>query len=533
MYFGKIKVAIVGAGPAGMTALKEFRDLGFDVTVFEKRSDVGGVWAWTEDAESTTALKETKLCNNKYSLALSDYAMPKDFPWTVSAPELGSYFSAYAKHYDLYPNIHFNKTVTKLTRDHANQKWQLNFADIPSNPQSFDKVVWATGGFVKPKALTLPGQESFKGRILHSSQGRDLSAFKNQNVVVLGIGNTAADVANALVQHSAGKIYFSHRRGARVLRPSDAKTGIPSDVMLTTGLVPLTWFLQKHCPSVYGWMMDSAVAQNFKENWGANDPAWGLAQSPSMGDGQHVVVCTQDLVPNIQAGRILSVPGIKRITGGSTVEFDDGRTATDVDAIILCIGYTDDMDLVTEAIDMTAAEGDSPALPNMYMNIFPPTYADSFAHISLTHLLGPQIPGRVLAALALPQIWANRSPLPPTSEMRTWISRHQSWLRTRIAKAGPNGNGYQEVDNGEWSRFLHDAAGTGLYEHVGWGWKAWGLWWRDRELYRAVSGLPICAFTYRLFETGKRGVWNGAREAVLEAWKDLEVLKSQGVKKER
>lgn len=55
-------------GVAGMTALKEFRDLGFDVTVFEKRSDVGGVWTWTEDAESTTALKETKLCNNKYSV---------------------------------------------------------------------------------------------------------------------------------------------------------------------------------------------------------------------------------------------------------------------------------------------------------------------------------------------------------------------------------------------------------------------------------------------------------------------------------
>lgn len=51
-----------------MVALKEFRDLGFDVTVFEKRSDVGGVWTWTEDAGSTTALKETRLCNNKYSV---------------------------------------------------------------------------------------------------------------------------------------------------------------------------------------------------------------------------------------------------------------------------------------------------------------------------------------------------------------------------------------------------------------------------------------------------------------------------------
>lgn len=386
-------------------------------------------------------------------------------------------------------------------------------------------------GFVKPKTLTLPGQESFKGRILHSSQARDLSAFKDQNVVVLGIGNTAADVANALVQHSAGKIYFSHRRGAKILRPFDAKTGIPSDVMLTTSMLPITWFLQKYCPSVYGWMMDSAIAQNFKDNWGANNPEWGLSQSPSMGDGQHVVVCTQDLVPNIQSGRILSVPGIKRITGGSSVEFDDGRSATDIDAIILCIGYADDMDLVSEAIERTPVEGDMPALPNLYMNIFPPVYASSFAHISLTHLFGPQIPGRVLAALALAQIWADRSPLPSPSVMEAWIVRHQSWVRKRIAKVGPNGNGYQEVDNGEWSHFLHGAAGTGLYEHLGWGWKAWGLWWRDRELYRAVSGLPICTFTYRLFETGKRGVWDGARGAVLGAWRELEELKKKGLEK--
>ncbi|KAF2438196.1 FAD/NAD(P)-binding domain-containing protein [Karstenula rhodostoma CBS 690.94] len=467
MSFGDTKIAIVGAGPAGIAALKEFRDLGFDVTVFEKRSNVGGVWAWTEDAGSTTALKETKLCNNKYSLVLSDYSLPKDFPWTVSAPELGSYFSSYAKHFDLYRSIHFNKTVTNLKRNHTNQKWQLTFSDAPSNPLSFDKVVWATGGFVKPKSLTFPGQENFKGRILHSSQARNLSAFKDKNVVVLGIGNTAADVANALVQHSAGKIYLSHRRGAKILRPSDAKTGIPSDLELTTGMVPLTWFLQKHCPSVYGRMMDSAIAQNFKDSWGANNPEWGLSQSPSTGDGQHVIVCSQDLVPNIQSGRILSVPGIKSITGASSIDFDDNRTATDIDAIILCIGYDDDMDLVSEAIDRTPVDGAIPPLPSLYMNIFPPAHATSFAHISLTHLLSPQIPGRVLAALALSQIWANRSPLPDAAEMRAWTARHQSWVRARIAKAGPNGNGYQEVDNGEWSRFLHAAAGTGLYEHVG------------------------------------------------------------------
>ena len=51
-----------------MVALKELRELGFNVTLFERRNDVGGIWTWTSDRSITTALKETKLCNSKYGV---------------------------------------------------------------------------------------------------------------------------------------------------------------------------------------------------------------------------------------------------------------------------------------------------------------------------------------------------------------------------------------------------------------------------------------------------------------------------------
>jgi dimethylaniline monooxygenase (N-oxide forming) len=51
-----------------MAALKELRELGFNVTLFERRNDVGGIWTWTEDRSMTTALKETQLCNIKYGV---------------------------------------------------------------------------------------------------------------------------------------------------------------------------------------------------------------------------------------------------------------------------------------------------------------------------------------------------------------------------------------------------------------------------------------------------------------------------------
>ena len=56
------------SGPAGMAALKELREVGFDVTLFERRDDVGGVWSWSENRSITTALKETRLCNSKYAV---------------------------------------------------------------------------------------------------------------------------------------------------------------------------------------------------------------------------------------------------------------------------------------------------------------------------------------------------------------------------------------------------------------------------------------------------------------------------------
>lgn len=52
-----------------MTALKELREVGFDVTLFEKRPDVGGIWTWTEDRSTTTALRQTQLCNSKWMVS--------------------------------------------------------------------------------------------------------------------------------------------------------------------------------------------------------------------------------------------------------------------------------------------------------------------------------------------------------------------------------------------------------------------------------------------------------------------------------
>ena len=326
--------------------------------------------------------------------------------------------------------------------------------------------------------------------------------------MVLGIGNTAADVTIGLVPH-ANKVYMAHRRGTKIFGRTQG-SGLPSDSMLTHTICSVMWWIEAHFPSIFGYLMDSAIDDNFKGNWGENKPEWGFAQSPSIKDGVHIVVCSDDLIPLVKEGKVTSLHGIKRVVGPKAVEMSDGVVVDDVDVIITCVGYTDDMELLSEALTFVDAPGEADPLPNLYMGIFPPDYSESIAIISNVHLNGlPQIPGRELAAMAVAQIWAGNSTLPSKPAMNAWIEKHQRWLRGRITQAPGGSRG--EVLPSQWMYFVHDMAGTGMFDHLGWSWKAWKLWLSDRKFYNALAHGPWNSYGFRVFETGKRAVWSRDR----------------------
>jgi dimethylaniline monooxygenase (N-oxide forming) len=165
------------------------------------------------------------------------------------------------------------------------------------------------------------------------------------------------------------------------------------------------------------------------------------------------------------------------------------------------------------------------------MGIFPPENADSLAIISNVHLNAPQIPGRELAAMAVAQIWAGNSFLPSKPAMDAWVRKHQDWLRKRMTLS-PNLN-RGDILSREWNYFVHDAAGTGLHDNIGWSWKAWKLWWSDSEFYRALAHGPATGHGFRVFETGKRAVWKDARQAILDVNAEVKRLKEAAEKKKK
>ncbi len=188
-----MKVAIIGAGFAGLTTARHLRDFGHDVTVFEKVSDVGGVW-------STTRLYPgVSTQNGKDTYHLSDFPMPRDYPEWPSGQQVQAYLDSYARTFGLLPLIRLSTPVTRAAQD-ADGRWTVTFkpADGPEKSETFDFLTICNGIFSAPAVPDFPGAAAFKaagGTICHSSEFLNLDDARGKHVVVIGYGKSSCDVA--------------------------------------------------------------------------------------------------------------------------------------------------------------------------------------------------------------------------------------------------------------------------------------------------------------------------------------------------
>jgi dimethylaniline monooxygenase (N-oxide forming) len=231
-----------------------------------------------------------------------------------------------------------------------------------------------------------------------------------------------------------------------------------------------------------------------------------------------VPVVSDTLVPCLEHGSIESVHGVKRILSGTEVELDDG-SIVGVDAIIYCTGYKTDFSLLSPAYDPTsrprswlAAPGSNgKSLFRLYHNIFSLEKPDSLAFLGNIHTTLGGFPIFDMASMALTQVWAGRSCLPSKAAMDEAMDRHHEWLveqAQRTCNVSPG-----QCDAGTWVTAMDDLAGTGVNEYLGYGWKGWLFWLRERSFCNLLMGGIWSPHIHRMFE-GKRKRWDGAREAI-------------------
>lgn len=326
--------------------------------------------------------------------------------------------------------------------------------------------------------------------------------------MVVGIGNTAADIAVELAG-TASKVYLSHRRGALVL--SRFRQGLPVELTVNHHAIRVMNYLEDKLPSVNQKLMDHFTRDMMKKSW-ETDPTWGLDPAPSMATTLPCV--NEQLIPNLAAGSVVSVKGLRRFVGPRSVELDDGTVLDAIDAVVLATGYDSDMTIApwVETTTPTAHGYAGPPMPRLYLQIFPPALADSAALLNVYNALDCVWVLGELASMAIAQLWSGRVEMPSREHMEASVDAQ---LRFNARRVGQNPSAERgAVRAAEFYRFMHETAGTGVREALGWGAAGWRFWAREREIARLAGwGVPT-PYVLRLVETGRRKAWTGAREAI-------------------
>ncbi|KAL9946184.1 hypothetical protein ACHAQF_000045 [Verticillium nonalfalfae] len=341
--------------------------------------------------------------------------------------------------------------------------------------------------------------------------------FEDKNIIVLGMGNSAGDTACELTEYAA-KVYLAHRRGAKIL-PRANEDG-PLDSYVSWKISRMALWTEHHAPGIFQILADGLLQKNSDSHFSGEEAEqnseWALEETS--GDVT-TIICNDHLKRLVHEKRIASVKGVKRIIGPRTVELDNGDIIDDVDAIIACTGYRADFSLLPD-LPSTQLDASLPAFPDLYQMIFPPRYADSLACTNYCIINESAAAYRELQAMAIAQVWAGHSILPSEEAMMVQVHEYQTWLACQMLAFPATMLGKGQMY--PWMRWLHDTAGTGLYEYMGWSLKGMWFWLRNRRLYNLVAWGVYSPHIYRLFPTGKRSAWEGASQAIIQVNEDRE-----------
>ncbi|XP_059622652.1 senecionine N-oxygenase [Phlebotomus argentipes] len=234
----KKRVAVIGAGTAGLCAAKHSIAAGMDVTVFEQMSQPGGTWVYSDDVGTdkfglqvhTSMYRGLRTNLPKEIMGYPDFPIPGDGVSYIPAAEMLAFLQSYAKSFNVTSLIKFNHHVIRVrplgqaTEPHT---WEVMVKDMPNDElltQTFDFIFVCNGHYHTPYLPRYPGQDDFRGRLTHSHDYRCPEPYKGQTVLVIGAGPSGMDIAYDISKW-AERVTLSHHL------PEPPKTKFPPNVV--------------------------------------------------------------------------------------------------------------------------------------------------------------------------------------------------------------------------------------------------------------------------------------------------------------
>ncbi|MFB7528921.1 flavin-containing monooxygenase [Streptomyces sp. NPDC056178] len=307
-------VYVIGGGPGGLAAAAALREQGVRAVVLEKSANVGASWRRHYD--------RLHLHTTRRWSALPGLAMPRRFGRWVARDDVVRYLDKYVEHHEL--EVVTGVEVSRIDRAPDGAGWHLTATG--GRMLTGRAVVVATGYNHTPRIPDWPGRDTYTGDLVHACDYRNPAPFAGKDVLVVGIGNTGAELAVDLVEGGASRVRIAVRTVPHIVRRSTA--GWPAQA---TGI--LVRRLPVRLVDRAGRLMARIAVPDLAAQ-GLPRPDTGLYSRVRNG-----AIPVQDvgLIDAVKSGRVVPVAAVESFEQDEVVLADGERITPD--AVIAATGY--------------------------------------------------------------------------------------------------------------------------------------------------------------------------------------------------
>jgi cation diffusion facilitator CzcD-associated flavoprotein CzcO len=360
-------VVIVGGGAAGLSAAAALAQRRIEAVVLEQEAEVGATWAGRYDRLHLHTVR-------RFS-GLAHFPIPRRYPTYLSRNDMVEYLQEYASRFGL--RVMTSTSVRRIRQRSAQAGWMI---ETGAEPWIGLVVVIATGQYRQPIVPSWPGTDTYRGQLSHSNQYANATSYHGQRVLVVGAGNSGAEIATDLSEHGAASVSLSVRTPPPIV-PRDP-FGMP--VQRTSLLLSV---LPPSIANLLGWAT-ARLALGDVTRYGM--PAADFSPYTT----KRIPLIDVGFVHALKQGRIKVRPAVDRLVRDGVV-FADG-TSESFDAIIAATGFTTGLESLVDlpgVLDDLAEPRGISGEPTAYRGL----YFIGFTHSLRGHLFEANRASRRLA----------------------------------------------------------------------------------------------------------------------------------------